>query len=76
MKTCTIEVMNVYGKQNVFSGNVSYRGKLLFKTNHTDTVNNLLDECKQYATTNGFSHFKGFIENSEGKLVKIEGRFE
>ena len=73
--TCTIEIMHVYGTMNSYTGVVSYRGKVLYETSYNDTPNNLLYECKEFANDYGFSGFKGFITQYNGKQILIKGSF-
>lgn len=74
-KTCTIEIMHVYGTMNSYTGVVSYRGKVLYETSYNDTPSNLLYECKEFANDYGFSDFKGFVTQYNSKKVIIKGKF-
>jgi hypothetical protein len=58
MKTATINVYHVFGTRNTVSGQVMYRGRVLWCVTANETPNAILKLCTEWAKSNGFTHIK------------------
>lgn len=58
MKTATINVYHVWGSKSTTAADVRYRGKLVRAYMGKESPQTLLDQAREWAYTNGFTHTK------------------